>query len=156
MKEGGNLMLSALRTRTARLVGCVVVVGVVATGCFAGQAPPSGQSGELFHLVNRDRGGGLAWDGQLAGLAQEWAQHIATVNGPVHRNMQQVLNLGFRGAAENVIVWPSCNVSAAQIEAAWMNSALHRRNIFGNYNAVGIGVACVNGRLGAVQNFGLR
>ena len=149
-------MLSALRTRTARLVACVAVVGVVATGCFAGPTPPGGTAGELFNLVNRDRGGGLAWDNQLGGLAQEWAQHVATVNSPVHRNIQSILNLGFRGAAENVIVWPSCNVSADQIEAAWMNSPLHRRNILGNYNAVGIGVACVNGRLGAVQDFGLR
>jgi hypothetical protein len=149
-------MLSALRTRTARLVACVAVVGVVTTGCFGGAPAPGGVQGELLTLVNRDRGGGLAWDGQLAGLAQEWAAHVATVGQPVHRNIQQILNLGFRGAAENVAVFPSCNVSAAQIEALWMSSPAHRRNIFGNYNAVGIGVACVNGRLAAVQNFGLR
>ena len=149
-------MLKALRTRTARLAACVVIAGVMTTGCFAGSAPPGGVAGDLFHLVNRDRGGGLAWDNQLGALAQEWAQHVATVNQPVHRNIQQVLNLGFRGAAENVIVWPRCNVSAAEIEAVWMQSPLHRSNILGNYNAVGIGVACVNGRLGAVQNFGLR
>jgi hypothetical protein len=152
-------MLSALRTRTARLAAGVVVVGVITTGCFAGAPAPGGVQGELFNLVNRDRGGGLAWDGQLGGLAQEWAQHVATVNQPVHRSIQQILNLGFRGAAENVILFPAsrnCNVSAAEIEAGWMNSPQHSRNIFGNYNAVGIGVACVSGRLAAVQNFGLR
>jgi len=148
-------MLSALRARTTRVAACALVVGIATTGCFAGSAPPGGVTGDLYHLVNRDRGGGLAWDGQLAGLAQEWAAVVATT-GAVHRPIQQVLNLGFRGAAENVVWFPRCNVSAAEIEAVWMNSPGHRRNIFGNYNAVGIGVACVGGRLGAVQNFGLR
>jgi Cysteine-rich secretory protein family len=147
-------MLRALRTRTVRVVACALVVGVAATGCFAG--PPGGTSGDLYHLVNRDRGGGLAWDGGLAGLAQEWAAHVAAINRPDHRNIGQIMGLGFRGAAENVIVFPRCNVSAAEIESVWMNSGAHRRNILGNYNAVGIGVACVNGRLGAVQDFGLR
>jgi hypothetical protein len=149
-------MLRALRTRTARVVACALVVGVAATGCFAGSQPPGGVTGELYHLVNRDRGGGLAWDGQLAGLAQEWAAHVAAVNAPVHRSIGQIMGLGFRGAAENVIVFPRCNVSAAEIESVWINSPLHAKNIRGNYNAVGIGVACVNGRLGAVQDFGLR
>jgi uncharacterized protein YkwD len=136
-----------------------VVVGVVATGCFGGpnQAfPAGGINRDLYELTNRDHGGGLAWDNQLGGLAQAWAQHVATVNQPVHRSVQEILNLGFRGAAENVIVFPRCNVSAAEIEAVWINSPSHAKNIRGNYNAVGVGVACVNGRLGAVQEFGLR
>lgn len=155
-------MLTALRTRTARLVACVVVVGVVATGCFGGssQSPPSGGLNRaLYDAVNADRAAhglpGFGWDNQLGGLAQGWSQHMAATGSLTHRSMQEVIGYGFSRAAENIIVG-SCNMSAAQIEAAWMNSPLHRRNILGPYNVIGIGAVCANGRLWATQDFGVR
>lgn len=156
-------MVTALRTRTVRLVASIAVVGTVATGCIAGggnqSLPAGGLTRELYDLVNADRAAhglpALGWDGQLAGLAQGWSQHMASTGGLAHRNMQEILNAGFSGAAENVLVG-SCGMSAGQIEAAWMSSALHRRNILGGYNLVGIGAVCANGRLWATQNFGRR
>lgn len=55
--------------------------------------------------------------------------------------------------AENIIRG-DCGLSSAQIHQAWMNSADHRANILGNYNAIGIGVACNGGQLYATEDFG--
>jgi len=155
-------MLTALRTRTARLVACALVVGVAATGCFGGpneSLQSSGYTRELYDLVNADRARhglpGFGWDNQLGGLAQGWSQYMASA-GMGHRNIYEILNLGFGGAAENVIRSPNCNISPAQVEAAWMNSPAHRNNILGPYNVIGIGVVCANGQLWATQDFGRR
>lgn len=37
---------------------------------------------------------------------------------------------------------------------AWMASGLRRANILGNFNAIGIGVACSGGTLYATEDFG--
>jgi uncharacterized protein YkwD len=159
-------MLTALGARRARLFALLLVVAALSAGCFAG----SGQAGqatglnrELFELVNADRAAnglpGFQWDAQLGGLAQEWSQEMASSGSFRHRNLNEVINrpeyASYRRVGENILVG-NCGMSAAEVERAWMNSPGHKANIVGNYNTVGIGTVCRDGRLWATQNFGLR
>jgi uncharacterized protein YkwD len=157
-------MLTALGTRRARLLAAVLVVAALSTGCFAGQGAPSGGlNRELFDLVNADRAAhglpALQWDAQLGGLAQEWSQDMASTGAFRHRDLNEVINrqsyAPYRRLGENILVG-GCGMSAGEIERAWMNSPGHRANIVGDFNTIGIGTVCRDGRLWATQNFGLR
>ena len=159
-------MLTALGARRARLFASLVVVGALATGCFAGSGqavPAGGLNRQLFDLVNADRAAnglpGFQWDAQLGGLAQEWSQQMASTGSFRHRDLNAVINRAgfssYRRLGENILLG-SCGMSADQVERAWMNSPGHRANIVGNYNLAGIGTVCRDGRLWATQNFGLR
>lgn len=158
-------MRSALGQRPARLMAVVVVTAVVATGCFSahGSGAPGGVHGELVQHANSARSqhgvAPLSWNSQLAGLAQQWANHMAATGQFAHRNLSATLNSPGYGAfhrlGENILVG-SCGMSSAQIHQAWMNSSSHRANILsGNFNVVGIGSVCANGKVWVVQNFGL-
>jgi uncharacterized protein YkwD len=158
-------MRRALASRRARLLFPLLVVAALTAGCFptGGQGAPGGINGQLFDLLNADRAAhglpAVQWDGQLGGLAQDWSQNMGTTGQFRHRNLNEVLGrpgyTHYRRLGENILVG-ACNLSAQEVERAWMNSPGHRANILGNFNAVGIGTACINGRLWATQNFGLR
>jgi uncharacterized protein YkwD len=95
--------------------------------------------GELYTQLNSTRAAyGLppvAWNDQLAGLAQGWSGHIASTGDFSHQNLGALLGspalAGFSGLAEN-IMRGTCGMSAAEIHQNWMSSPLHRANILGN------------------------
>jgi uncharacterized protein YkwD len=159
-------MLSSLGTRRARLLASALVVATLTAGCVTGQqgarqVPASGLAGEVYGLVNADRAANglpaLTWNAQLASHAQAWSEHMASTGTLAHSDLNGlILSLfnGFRRLGENVLVG-SCNLSAAEMEQAWMNSPSHRANILGDFNVIGIGVVCSGGRLWATKSFGL-
>jgi uncharacterized protein YkwD len=112
-------------------------------------------------MVNNDRGfWGLppvGWNDQLGGLAQGWSESMAGSGSMSHQNLNAILNSPgyeqFSGLGENVIAG-GCGISAAQMHQAWMASDLHRANILGNFNAIGIGVACNGSNVYATEDFG--
>jgi uncharacterized protein YkwD len=119
------------------------------------------QARELYSMVNADRGrvglGPLGWNNELGGLAQNWSNQMAASGSMSHQNLGAILNSPgfgqFSGLGENVISgW--CGMSAGEIHQAWMNSALHRANILGNFGAIGIGIACNGSSLFATEDFG--
>jgi uncharacterized protein YkwD len=124
-----------------------------------GAAQPQAQ--ELYYMVNNDRGfWGLppvGWNDQLGGLAQGWSESMAGSGSMSHQNLNAILNSPgyeqFSGLGENVIAG-GCGISAAQMHQAWMASDLHRANILGNFNAIGIGVACNGSNVYATEDFG--
>jgi uncharacterized protein YkwD len=101
--------------------------------------------------------GPLAWNDQLAGVAQRWSEHIAVTGDFSHQNLQALLEqpalAGFSELAENMFRG-TCGMSASQIHQTFMNSASHRANILGNHSAVGIGAVCNGGTVAVVENFG--
>lgn len=157
--------------RLAPLTAAVAVV-VVLAACGPlksgpGDAPPLPYGNahpiahELYFMVNAERNahglGPMGWHDQLGGLAQRWSEHMAATGNFSHQNLGAVLQhpayAGFSGLAENII-HAGCGASAAQLHQSWMSSPSHRANILGNYNAVGIGVACNGGHLYATSDFG--
>jgi uncharacterized protein YkwD len=124
-----------------------------------GHAHPKAQ--ELYFMVNAERNahglGPVGWNDQLGGLAQRWSEHMAATGSFSHQNLGAILDnpayAGFSGLAEN-ISHAGCGASAQQIHQSWMSSPSHRANILGNYNAVGIGVACNGGDLYATEDLG--
>jgi uncharacterized protein YkwD len=161
-------MLSSLGTRRARLLACALVVATLTAGCFSGAKassgvplPATGLSREVFDLVNVDRAANglpaVSWNPQLGGLAQGWSEHMGSTGQFEHSDLNATLRSpefsAFRRLGENILVG-SCNMTAAEIERAWMNSPGHRANILGDYNVIGVGVVCAGGRLWATQSFG--
>ena len=126
-------------------------------------APPDAVTAGVFNATNRDRVGNgvpaLGWNNQLAGLASNWAAHLAAANGGlVHQDLQSVLySPGYAGYAtlgENLLVGPQA-MSPDTMEAAWKGSAGHWANILrGSFTSVGVGYAYSNGRIWVAVEFG--
>jgi uncharacterized protein YkwD len=99
----------------------------------------------------------LSWGGDLGSIAQNWANCLAQRNTVLeHQNLSQIIsNTGYHTMGENILVGPG-NMTAAQMEAAWMNSEPHKANILnGTFTAIGVGVAIgPDGRMWAVVDFG--
>lgn len=164
-------MLSSLGTRRARLLASALVVAALTAGCFGGGTtknsarevplPASGLTREVYDLVNADRAANglpaLGWNDQLGGLAQGWSENMASTGSFSHSDLNAALRSsefdGFRRLGENILVG-GCNMTAAQVEQAWMNSPGHRANILGDYNVVGVGFVCAGDRLWGTQSFG--
>jgi uncharacterized protein YkwD len=159
--------MRALR-RIAFLAAGVGLVTLVACAPFKPGAPPpisfgnaQPQAQELYYLVNNERAanglGAVGWNDQLGGLAQSWSDHMAGTGDFSHQNLDALLQnpaySGFSGLGENII-HGGCGTSSAALHQAWMNSPDHRANILGNYNAIGVGLACNGGDLYATEDFG--
>jgi uncharacterized protein YkwD len=157
--------------RTARLAVPLAAIALVATlaACVPFKSGPSPslpfgaahpQAQELYYHVNSERAahglGPLGWNDQLGGLAQNWSNQMAASGSMSHQDLGAILNSPgygqFSGIGENVITG-GCGMSAGQMHQAWMSSALHRANILGNFNAIGIGIACNGGTLYATEDF---
>jgi uncharacterized protein YkwD len=117
-------------------------------------------TGDIAALTNSDRAanglGALGWDGNLGSIAQNWANWMAANGQLVHQNLNAIIGgTGYHTLGENILVGPG-NISAAQMEAAWMNSAPHRANILnGTFTAIGVGVAVsADGRIWSAVEFG--
>lgn len=142
--------ITGVRRRAAILVA-VAAIGIGASGCFANVTPGVGPAdplkAQLFNAMNYDRAirgvPQLQYSPKLDNLAGTWAWNMATHHGFTHQNLTSVIYgpdfVGWYTLGENILVGPK-NMSANQMEAAWMNSPPHRANILnGNFNAVGIG-----------------
>ena len=128
--------------------------------------PPStgsfcdGSGSAVTSAMNGDRAasglGALCGNGQLQGIAQNWANWMAQNGSLTHQNLGAVLGgTPFSAMAENILVGPG-GMSADQMESVWMASAPHRANILsGAYTAAGVGIAYgADGRVWVAVDFG--
>lgn len=164
--------MTALRTRSRRLavVAAVLALGIAAAACgpdaaappAGADAPPDAITATIFNRTNADRSANglrsLAWNGQLAGLAGEWAYHMAVDRQFHHRNLAATLDAtGFEGYAalgENILVGPD-GIDGNAMHDAWMRSPSHHAVIMGNWDSLGIAYTVgADGNLRAVANFG--
>jgi uncharacterized protein YkwD len=117
----------------------------------------------VFNRVNSDRAANglapLAWNPQLACLAQDHSNHMATTGDFSHRDLSVTIRqpdyAGYASLGENILVGPN-TMSGTDMETAWMNSPGHRANILSpNFDSIGIAVGwSPDGRIWATQNFG--
>ena len=146
-------------------VVAVVALALAAAACAPAGTSASGTSGDMVQAMNEDRAanglGGLGWNDQLAGVAQNHAQEIAASGSLWHSDLGGWLAApwmaGWRSLGENLLVTPA-GTNAFAGEDAWMNSAPHRANILnGGFNSVGVGTAVSpDGRVWTVAVFGTR
>lgn len=142
---------------------CVALCLVLGTLTRASAQGDSGnRAKQIFELTNRDRVARglqpLRWNAALAAAAQAHAERMAAEGylshqypgeGDVGARAAQA-GAHFQAIAENV----ATGYSDEQIEAEWMNSAPHRRNILDpQMDALGIGVIERRGTLYAVEDF---
>jgi uncharacterized protein YkwD len=126
---------------------------------------PSNLAGQVFDMINQSRGSAglpaLSWDGQLSGLASEWASYLGSLGTLLHRNLQSVITspafARWSTLGENLYVGPN-TVSASDVHAALMASAPHKANILNGSFTLGAVAAFVSsdGRLYVVENFGAK
>ena len=161
----GRARQSTRRWRIATPLVAVIALAFAAAACAPPGSPGSGATGDMVQAINQDRGanglGGLAWDDQLAGLAQTHADDIAASGSLWHSDLGGWLALPWMGAwralGENLaMAGPGTNAWA--IEDLWMSSAPHRANILnGGFNRIGVGVKVDGaGRVWMVALFGAR
>jgi hypothetical protein len=132
----------------------------VAMAC--AQSDFSEQARHIFQLTNRDRiARGLQplhWDESLAAAAQAHAERLAGESylsheypgeGDVGARASRA-GAHFQAIAENI----ATGYNDDAIEAEWMNSTPHRRNILDpQMNAIGVGVVARRGNFYAVEDF---
>jgi uncharacterized protein YkwD len=114
----------------------------------------------VIDAMNGDRGanglGALCGNGQLQGIAQNWANWMAQNASLTHQDLGAVIGgTPFSAMAENILVGPA-GMSVDQMESAWMQSPSHRENILGGaYRAAGVGIAySSDGRVWVAVDFG--
>jgi uncharacterized protein YkwD len=119
-----------------------------------------GGGGGVIGAHNGDRAAaglaGLCENGQLAGFAQGWAEHMAATGVLVHQDIGSTINgTSFFTMGENILVGPA-GYSPDQMETAWMNSPTHRANILsGAFTQAGVGTAySADGRMWVCVDFG--
>jgi uncharacterized protein YkwD len=158
--------VKSVKGRVAILVA-VAAIGIGASACFPNVTPGVGPSdplkAQIFNHMNYDRAVNgvpqLMYSPKLDNLAGTWAWNMATHYGFTHQNLTNVLYgpdfAGWYTLGENILVGPG-NMTAGQMEAAWMKSAPHRANILNrSFNAVGVGYwRGPDGRLWICVDFG--
>jgi uncharacterized protein YkwD len=165
-------------TKSRRRIGMVVAVAGVVMLLAACQpqaasvksastcgpaAPDNSITQTVFNRVNSDRAanglGPLSWNAQLACLAQDHSNTMATTGDFSHRDLSVTIRqpdyAGYASLGENILVGPNTMAGDA-MEDAWMNSPGHRANILSaNFDSIGIAVGwSSDGRIWATQNFG--
>lgn len=99
-----------------------------------GEWVPTPIQKELYslHVRFRDRRGIFCQrlDGSLCNLAQQWAQHMASVGRMYHSSMSFNENIAYG--------YGSCQAAMN----AWINSSGHNANLACGREAVGFGAAC--------------
>lgn len=126
------------------------------------QSDFSKQARHIFQLTNRDRVARglqpLHWDASLAAAAQAHAERMAGESTLSHEYpgegdvSTRAARAGahFQAIAENI----ATGYNDEAIEAEWMNSTPHRRNILDpQMNAIGVGVVARRGNYYAVEDF---
>jgi uncharacterized protein YkwD len=112
---------------------------------------------DLLARVNAERAArglrAVKLDPQLSLTAYLWSNNMAHHNAMYHSNLSW--GHGYRASAENVAWYSSPAYTSGSMHAMWMLSAGHRRNILApNLNRIGIGIACVNGKMWGTEQFG--
>lgn len=118
---------------------------------------------ELFARLNAERQARgldkLTWDPDLANMAADWSQHMASTKDFSHRDLGTASNLPgidkFSALGENIAWAMGYPNEALQLHTGWMHSDGHRSNMLQpGFDSVGIAVVCSGGRAWATQNFG--
>lgn len=145
------------------MISCVALCAMLSWTVLAQEQNDTGdRARHIFELTNRDREDRglqpLRWNASLATAAQVHAgrmsgerflSHEYPGEGSVGTRAAQA-GAHFQAVAENIATGPS----ASAIEAEWMNSAPHRRNILDpQMNAIGVGLVEKGGNLYAVEDF---
>jgi uncharacterized protein YkwD len=161
-----RVRLAALALLFAGFLGaCTPQSSPPANGVSAAEAKPTGGTTALvvFARLNADRTASglrpLRWNSQLAELARDHTDQMATTGVFEHRDLHVIVGRGYFAAygwlGENILVGPGSTTGAA-MEQAWMASPDHRANILSpNFDSVGVAVAwSADGRVWATQDFG--
>jgi uncharacterized protein YkwD/ribosomal protein L24E len=119
---------------------------------------------DLLERINAERAarglGALSWDTRLASLAKSWAQHMGFTGSFSHQNLPGLFSSATYGSRysslrENIYNGSGGYADSGSAHVALMNSAPHRATILTpQLQSVGIGAACINGRLWVTQDFG--
>jgi|HubBroStandDraft_5_1064220.scaffolds.fasta_scaffold27407_4 hypothetical protein len=144
-----------------RIAACLL--GVMGTITAVGSAfAQSSEAYQLMQVTNEDRAhhglGPLKWDPALARAAQRHAELMVRQGALSHQYPGEAAletRTGMQGAhfrvvAENLAVAPN----PGAVEAEWMHSPPHRRNILdARLNEIGVGLVRQGGNLWAVEDF---
>src|ERR1700733_16332317 len=145
------------------MVGKVWILGVAcAAGLTSLARGQSTEARQLMQATNEDRAqhglGPLRWDPALARAAQSHAELMVRQGALSHQYAGEAAletRVGMQGAhfrvvAENLAVAPN----PGSVEAEWMHSPPHRRNILdARLNEIGIGLVRQGGNLWAGEDF---
>lgn len=125
------------------LVVSMGLVGVAGPAGQAAAATPDSEAWDFFARTNQFRASaGLAplrMQPNMVDLAANWNHHMVATYGRLVHNSNLAVQVAavfpdWQGTAENI----GYGSSVAQVQQAFLNSELHRRNILGDYNYVGI------------------
>jgi len=118
---------------------------------------------DLFQRLNAERKARglkeLTLDPNLANLALTWARRMGATGVLSHRDLASASGLPgiakYSALGENIAWVEGFQSEAFQIHDGWMTSDGHRANMLQpGFDAVGIGVVCVDGRAWAAEDFG--
>lgn len=129
------------------LMKTFLAVGTTLAFLLVGGAPafaysvPNGDVQRILEDTNAARASNglpaLVLNEQMTSVAQNWSQQQASEGKMYHNpNYSTQITGGWSGAAENV----AYGYAVSDVTTGWMNSEGHRKNILGDYNAIGIGV----------------
>lgn len=134
-----------------------LVIAVVTLGCNPMRAAGQSVEAQVARSINGQRQSAkqhaLALDSRLSALARQHSQYLARNTGSNglyrqgigHANFssraEASRQLGFGSCGENVYAgrFPDSN-TAQRVVNAWLNSRGHRKNMFGHWDAVGVGI----------------
>jgi hypothetical protein len=125
-----------------RLLAAVVGLATVTVAGQAAAGAGSSDAASILALTNSSRTANglapLAVDGEAAGVAQAWAEHLAASQALAHNGVLGAsLSSDWTALGENVGV----GSDVEQLHAAFMASSAHRANVLGGYDHVGVGTA---------------
>jgi uncharacterized protein YkwD len=102
----------------------------------------------------------LGWDPLLASRARAWANTLLATDAFHHQNLQMIANVArgrFEELGENIFAGGGSAADAGAAHVGFMRSADHRANmLMPQGQLVGIGAACLQGKLVVVEDFAIR
>jgi hypothetical protein len=120
---------------------------------------------DLYYRVNAERQARglrlLEWDPQLARLASQWSAWMGTTQTFGHQDLaalfrDPVYANRYRSLRENIYNGTGSWRTAGAAHLSLMNSDSHRKTMLTpELTSMGVGVACLNGRLWVTEEFGV-
>lgn len=120
---------------------------------------------EIYFRINTERAARglrlLQWDPRLVRYASQWATWMGTTGDFDHSNLAALFDnpdyaTRYRSLRENIFNGTGDWRTSGAAHLSLMNSDPHRKTILmPELTSVGIGVACLNGRLWVAQEFGV-